>query len=107
MLVDFEVENFRSYREARRLSMVASSAREFPNNLIDTDVGLKLVRSAVLYGPNASGKSNLLAAMDCVSGLLETPMNRGMPSRITRSPFLAGSDVQHQAQQVSCQILDF
>ena len=87
MLVDFEVENFRSYRQAKRLSMVASSARELPRNLIDTDVGLQLVRSAVLYGANASGKSNLLAAMDCVSGLLETPMNRGMPSLNTHSPF--------------------
>ena len=107
MLVDFEVENFRSYREAKRLSMVASSAKELPNNLIDTDLGLKLVRSAVLYGPNASGKSNLLAAMDWVSGLLETPMNRGMPSRISRSPFALDRTSSSQAEQISCQILDF
>jgi AAA15 family ATPase/GTPase len=28
MLVDFEVENFRSYRENKRFSLVASSAKE-------------------------------------------------------------------------------
>src|SRR4051794_13836142 len=88
MLVDFEVENFRSFRDAKRLSLVASSAKELPQNLIElTDLGLTLVRTAVLYGPNASGKTNLLAAMDCVSELLESPMNRGTASRIARSPF--------------------
>jgi predicted ATPase len=80
VLVDFEVENFRSYREAKRFSMVASSAKELPQNLIDTDLGLKLVRSAVLYGPNASGKSNLLRAMEYVVRLLEFPVNEEAPS---------------------------
>ncbi len=79
MLVDFEVENFRSYRESKRFSMVASSAKELPQNLIDTDLGLSLVRSAVLYGPNASGKSNLLRAMDYVARLLEFAVNEEAP----------------------------
>jgi uncharacterized protein len=87
MLVDFEVENFRSYREAKRLSMVASSAKELPNNLIDTEPGLKLVRSAVLYGPNASGKSNLLRAMNWVSAFLEFPTNRAWTADIRQLPF--------------------
>ncbi len=87
VLVNFEVENFRSYREAKRFSMVASSAKELPQNLIDTDLGLKLVRSAVLYGPNASGKSNLLRAMDYVVRLLEFPVNEEAPSGGTRPQF--------------------
>jgi hypothetical protein len=88
MLVDFEVENFRSYRKAKRFSLVASPATELSQNLIElTDLDLRLLRSAVIYGPNASGKSNLLAAMDCVSELLESPVDRGMASRIARAPF--------------------
>jgi predicted ATPase len=87
MLVDFEVDNFRSYREAKRLSMVASSAKELPQNLIDTDLGLKLVRSAVLYGPNASGKSNLLAAMNWVSALLELSTSRAVMAGLSLVPF--------------------
>jgi energy-coupling factor transporter ATP-binding protein EcfA2 len=87
MLVDFEVENFRSYREAKRLSMVASSAKELPQNLIETNLGLNLVRSAVLYGPNASGKSNLLAAMNWVSAFLEPTTHRLITDGIGRFPF--------------------
>ena len=87
MLVDFEVENFRSYREAKRLSLVASSAKELPQNLIETDLGLNLVRTAAIYGPNASGKSNLLAAMNWLSEILEFPMNRSLSGGIFVSPF--------------------
>ena len=86
--------------------MVASSAREFPNNLIDTDVGFKLVRSAVLYGPNASGKKN--CGGDGLRQWFTGNTNEsGNAVAHHAFPFLAGSDVQHQAQQVSCQILDF
>jgi uncharacterized protein len=87
MLVDFEVENFRSYRETKRFSLVASSAKELPQNLIDTGLGLNLVRTAAIYGPNASGKSNLLAAMNWVSEILDSPMNRSLTAEILVSPF--------------------
>jgi len=82
MLIDFEVENFRSYREPKLFSMVASSAKELPENLIQLpDLDMALVRTAALYGPNASGKSNLLLAMNCVSDLMEFPLNRGLTRR--------------------------
>lgn len=86
MLVDFEVENFRSFRGARTLSLVASSAKELPLNLIRTEVGLELVRTAALYGPNASGKSNLLAGMNRLAELLVFPMNRGLTA-VLLQPF--------------------
>ena len=60
MLVDFEVENFRSYREAKRFSMVASSAKELPQNLIDTDLGLNLVRAR-----RSTGRTRRARAIYC------------------------------------------
>lgn len=72
MLIDFEVENFRSYRKRKRFSMVAASSAELYQNLIQSpDLDLALVRSAVVYGPNASGKSNLLLAMDRLGALMQ------------------------------------
>lgn len=65
MLIEFSVTNFRSFRDEQRLSMVASAAdKSLPDNL-DEHAGFKhrLLRSAVVYGPNASGKSNLIMAM--------------------------------------------
>ena len=73
MLIDFEVENFRSYR-SERFSMVAAPGKELSRNLLEVpDLNLALNRSAVVYGPNASGKSNLLAAMHCVGRMLSFP----------------------------------
>jgi AAA15 family ATPase/GTPase len=66
MLVEFRVKNFRSLRDEQVLSLVASKDK----TLQDTHVfstGMKtvpaLLRSAVIYGPNAGGKSNLIKAL--------------------------------------------
>lgn len=73
MLVEFRVENFRSLRKEQVLSLVASRDRA----LADTHVvptGLKavpnLLRSAAVYGANASGKSNLIKALQYMRGVV-------------------------------------
>ncbi len=73
MLVEFRIKNFRSLRDEQVLSMVASSDKA----LLDThalDTGLKaaphLLKSAVVYGANASGKSNLIKALQYMRGVV-------------------------------------
>ncbi|MEL7242973.1 MAG: ATP-binding protein [Cyanobacteria bacterium J06643_5] len=67
MLVEFSVENYRSIQERQTLSMVASEdeamldSNTFPTP--NSKDELRLTTSAVIYGANASGKSNLLRAM--------------------------------------------
>ena len=65
MLIEFRVANFRSICDPQVLSMVASSGNELPQNICacDSDPDMQLVRSAVIYGANASGKSNLIRAL--------------------------------------------
>jgi hypothetical protein len=63
VLIRFEVSNFRSIRHPVELSMVAvdedrPAARHVPN------LNASLLPVAAVYGPNASGKSNVLAAID-------------------------------------------
>lgn len=72
MLIEFNVQNFRSIKEEVTLSLVASPDRSLDNNLIDTDVLKKdnLLRSAVIYGANASGKSNLILAFHTLRHLV-------------------------------------
>lgn len=66
MLLEFRVKNYRSIRDEQVLSLVASKDKELadthlaPSGVKTLD---KLVRTAVIYGPNASGKSNLLQAL--------------------------------------------
>ena len=64
MLLEFSVENFLSIKEKQMLSMFASRAdKSLADNLIINNVvNDTLLRSAVVYGANASGKTNLLFA---------------------------------------------
>ena len=73
MLVEFRIKNFRSLRDAQVFSLVASTDK----TLLDThtlDTGLKaaprLLKSAVVYGANASGKSNLIKALQYMRGVV-------------------------------------
>ena len=71
MLIEFSVTNFKSILERQTLNLVASSyfkELESLNTFIpDPDDGVpRLLRSSVLYGPNASGKSTLVQALQFV-----------------------------------------
>ena len=61
MLIQFSVENFLSIKEKVVLSLLASKDNEHPNHLIADETN-RYLKSAVIYGANASGKSNVLNA---------------------------------------------
>jgi len=64
MLVQFSVGNYLSFKDIVTFSMVASARKEHSEtNLFVAKDKLKLLKSAVVYGANASGKSNLIQAM--------------------------------------------
>lgn len=67
MILEFCVENFLSLKGKAELSFVASALKESlpeENDLIsEPEIGLSVLRSAVIYGANASGKSNVLKAL--------------------------------------------
>ncbi len=63
MLIELRIGNFRSFDEPQTFSLVASSDIRHPDNCIPFGK-LQLIKSASLYGANASGKSNLIKAID-------------------------------------------
>jgi AAA15 family ATPase/GTPase len=65
MLLRFTVGNFKSFKEKATLSMEATSDdwREEDNVARVEAPALRLVKSAAIYGANASGKSNLIEAL--------------------------------------------
>lgn len=67
MLLEFRVSNYRTFREEAVLSMVASNydkkERETENVAVNEKFKLRLLKSAVVYGANASGKSKLFEAL--------------------------------------------
>jgi uncharacterized protein len=68
MLIEFSVGNYRSFKEKVTFSMVAANLVSQDknldiNNVFAVDKELSLVKSAAIYGANASGKSNLAKAL--------------------------------------------
>ena len=68
MILEFCVTNYLSIKDELKLSFVASTLKENLSETNDTiplsDTGMSIVRSAVIYGANASGKSNVLKALN-------------------------------------------
>lgn len=63
MLIRFNVENFLSFNEKTEFSLIANKERRLPSHIVKGD-GINILKSSVIYGANASGKSNLVKAID-------------------------------------------
>ena len=63
MLVNFNVQNFLSFNEKQSFSMIGGKVRGKANHLT-AGSSPKLLKFASIFGANASGKSNIVTAMD-------------------------------------------
>ena len=86
MLVQFRAENFLSIKDSIVLSLLASKDKEHPKHLI-VDGNKRYLKSAAIYGANASGKSNVLNAFWFMVNYVLTSHNQQLHKTIERSPF--------------------
>ena len=66
MLINFSFKNVSSFKEAQNLSLEASPLKKddiLSNNLIIPDEKNRILKSALIYGANASGKTNMISAI--------------------------------------------
>lgn len=90
MLIEFRVTNFRSINETQTLSLVAGSGKELvTENTFESGLpGFpRLLRSAVIYGANAAGKTNLLRALQYMQSLVLASATFQEGTRIPYAPF--------------------
>ena len=64
MLIEFSVKNFLSFKNKVTLSMEKGNGDENLDNIISIK-NVDLLKTAAIYGANASGKSNILKALTC------------------------------------------
>jgi len=90
MLIEFSVSNYRSIRGKVTLSLVASSDARHPDNTFPADGPgkLRLVKTAAIYGANASGKSNVVEALRFMARFVATSARESQRGdRIPAVPF--------------------
>lgn len=78
MIRDFWVKNYLSIRDKQELSFVAKGpASEL---VVEISKGIFLYKLGILYGSNASGKSNMLIALNEIFRILVSPPDFGNAS---------------------------
>ena len=113
MIVELTFKNYRSVKEEQILSLEANSSElkmantVFPMN--DNDK-LKLVKTAVMYGSNASGKSNLIRLMWTLKAfvLKSTDLKAGdkIPSKYY-DPFLLDNISRNEPIEIKIDFIAF
>lgn len=107
MLLRFSVSNHLSVLESQELSLVTSSLKDGDEGLIDSAAAPNgsVLPAVVIYGANASGKSNVVDALSKMQALVLGSHTRGSPAeKIPRSPFRLDST---SSSKSSCYVIDF
>ena len=94
MLLSFSVENFLSIADEQKLSLVSDFGKELPSNAFEYNDKLKLLKSCVLYGANASGKSNFLKALLVMTTIITSSNSIDYPLPV--KPFLFEKEKRHE-----------
>ena len=74
MLLEFKASNYKSFQEELVFSLIpAPKQKGLDYSLLKTQAGKKMYKglcSSVIYGPNASGKTNIIGAMDAFKSIV-------------------------------------
>lgn len=73
MLIRFRVSNYLSYKEEIEFTMIPGKSRNHPGHKISGGTSrhaTDLLRCSIIYGANASGKSNLAKALSFMQDLV-------------------------------------
>jgi len=87
VLIQFRVENHRSLRDEQILSLAATSDKVGEHVLRVEGLGEALVPVVAIYGANASGKSNVLSALDFLRQAIVDSQRRWEVEGTPQDPF--------------------
>ncbi|CBN56468.1 MULTISPECIES: AAA family ATPase [Kamptonema] len=102
MLIGFSIGNYKSFKDIVTFSMVASpitseEKKVDENNVFEVNEQLKLLKSAAIYGANASGKSNFVAAIKFMRSFVLNSSKEGQISEpIDVEPFRLSTQTEKE-----------
>lgn len=109
MLLNFEVKNYKSFLENAEFSMVpAPKQHGLDYSILTEKVKSKKVKglcSSVIYGPNASGKTNIIGAMDTfraivLRGNIRNAEDQNTPNKAAYNLELIPNNISDEVQPV-------
>ncbi|MCL6218938.1 AAA family ATPase [Zunongwangia pacifica] len=94
MLLEFSVGNFLSFKAKTTLSLAATSIKEHIDTNIFSTERRDLLKGAVIYGANASGKSNFVRAMSTMRRLVLQSFDQSSTDELDVTPFLLSTGTE-------------
>ncbi|WP_309731022.1 ATP-binding protein [Chamaesiphon sp. OTE_75_metabat_556] len=101
-MIEFSVGNYRSFKDVVTFSMVAAPIQHEDgeidrNNVFTIPRDINLLKSAAIYGANASGKSNLVRAISFVRNfVLNSAVGRKVKDRIDTEIYKLSKDTENE-----------
>ena len=104
MIVNFSIQNFGSIKHKQTISFEADETEHLEEAYVIKTDGLRLLKLALVYGPNASGKTTILKALDFLREIVLYPKDK-KTDELEFEPFLFDSDTPGQHSILSIEFL--
>jgi uncharacterized protein len=88
MLLEFSVGNFLSFKDKKTLSMEATAISDYNETNVVNIGSYRILKSAVIYGANSSGKSNLIKAFSQMKEIVSKSASKSSTDKLVLTPFL-------------------
>ena len=100
MIVNFSIQNFGSIKGKQILSFEADASEHLENTYVVCAAGKRLLKLALIYGANASGKTTVLKALDFLRDLVVNPKEK-KTDMLDFSPYLFDANTLEQPTELS------
>lgn len=104
MIVNFSVKNFGPIKEKQTLSFEAGRSTHLEDAYVYRIGKMRLLKIALIYGANASGKSTILKALDFLRDIVLYPESKKTES-FAFQPFLFDTNTSEENSVISIDFL--
>jgi hypothetical protein len=100
MLLSFKIKNFKSIKDEVELSFEATADKSLENSHIVQIGNYRVLKLCAIYGPNASGKTNILIALNYLRNLIVNSATRLAPNANTGTdPFIFDPETKNGSSE--------
>ena len=86
MILEFSIKNFLSFKDKVTFSMLANATKGLDDNYVIYK-DKKILKTAAIYGANASGKTNIFKILALITAMLRNSNNVNINAKLPISPF--------------------
>ena len=104
MIVNFSIQNFGSIKDKQTLSFEADTSEHLEDTYVVHTAGKRLLKLALIYGANASGKTTVLKALDFLRNLVVNPKEK-KTDILDFSPYLFDANTPKQPTELTIEFV--